>query len=302
MIVEKIKMKNFKKFEGIKEITFNEDINVLIGDNEAGKSTILTALDIVFSGSFSKIDSLGLETLFNVNVIKNFLNSDRVYTNLPELHIEIFLKDTGIFDLNGENYLDSNDIAHDGIKFTCIPNEAYSKEIVEILKDKDCVFPFEYYICNFSTFSNHPYNSYNRYVKHILIDNSNINNEYAIKEYTKSVYRAYTNKNIQNNNNNQYRQYRNLFEKEVLNKTNENLKNVKFGLSNSNKLSFENNLAVYDNEINIWNKGTGKQTMIKTEFALQKQIDNIDIILIEEPENHLSYSNMKKLVNTIFKI
>ena len=39
--------------------------------------------------------------------------------------------------------------------------------------------------------------------------------------------------------------------------------------------------------------------MIKTEFALQKQIDNIDIILIEEPENHLSYSNMKKLVNTI---
>ena len=115
------------------------------------------------------------------------------------------------------------------------------------------------------------------------------------------MYRAYTNKNIQNNNNNQYRQYRNLFEKEVLNKTNENLKNVKFGLSNSNKLSFENNLAVYDNEINIWNKGTGKQTMIKTEFALQKQIDNIDIILIEEPENHLSYSNMKKLVNTIIQ-
>ena len=79
MIVEKIKMKNFKKFEGIKEITFNEDINVLIGDNEAGKSTILTALDIVFSGSFSKVDSLGLETLFNVNVIKNFLFFKRLF-------------------------------------------------------------------------------------------------------------------------------------------------------------------------------------------------------------------------------
>lgn len=37
MIVEKIKMKNFKKFEGIKEIKFNEDINILIGDNEAQK-------------------------------------------------------------------------------------------------------------------------------------------------------------------------------------------------------------------------------------------------------------------------
>lgn len=57
MIVEKIRVKNFKKFEGIKEIKFNEDINVLIGDNEAGKSTILIALDIVFSGSIFKTNS-----------------------------------------------------------------------------------------------------------------------------------------------------------------------------------------------------------------------------------------------------
>ena len=61
MIVEKIKMKNFKKFEGIKEIKFNEDINILIGDNEAGKSTVQLALDIVFSGSFSKVDSIGID-------------------------------------------------------------------------------------------------------------------------------------------------------------------------------------------------------------------------------------------------
>lgn len=299
MIVEKIRVKNFKKFEGIKEIKFNEDINVLIGDNEAGKSTILTALDIVFSGSFSKVEALGIDTLFNVNAINGFLESDRNYSNLPELHIEVFLKDTGISDLNGENYLDSNNIECDGLKFTCIPNEAYSKQIVEILKNKNCVFPFEYYICNFSTFSNHPYNSYSKYIKHILIDNSNINNEYAIKEYTTSVYKAYTDKNIQNSNKNQYRQHRHLFETEVLNKTNESLNNVKFGLSNSNKLSLENNLAVYENGINISNKGTGKQTMIKTEFALQKQIDNIDMILIEEPENHLSYLNMKKLITNI---
>ena len=41
--------------------------------------------------------------------------------------------------------------------------------------------------------------------------------------------------------------------------------------------------------------------MIKTQFALQKQIDNIDIILIEEPENHLNYANMKKLINSIIQ-
>ena len=301
MIVEKIKMKNFKKFEGIKEIKFNEDINILIGDNEAGKSTVLLALDIVFSGSFSKVDSIGIDNLFNVNVINKFLESDRSYSNLPELHIEVFLKDTGISDLNGEDYIESSNIEHDGVKFACIPNEAYSKEIVEILANENCVFPFEYYICNFSTFCNHPYNSYNKYIKHILIDNSNINSEYAIREYTTSVYKAYTDKNIQNSNRNLYRQYRSQFERNVLKNTNNDLKSIRFGLSNSKKLSFENNLAVYENDINISNKGTGKQTMIKTQFALQKQIDNIDIILIEEPENHLSYANMKKLINSIIQ-
>ncbi len=300
MIIEKIRLKNFKKFEGLKEIKFNEDVNVLIGDNEAGKSTILTALDIVFSGSISKVENLGLDNLFNANCIKKFLESDRNYSNLPELHIEIFIKDTGISDLNGENYLDSNNTSCDGIKFTCIPNDSNSKEIVEILSNENCVFPFEYYICSFSTFSNHPYNSYNKYIKHVLIDNSNINNEYAIKEYTTSVYKAYTDKKLQNSNQNQYRQYRHAFESEILNKTNETLtNNIKFGLSNSTKLGLENNLSVYEDDINILNKGTGKQTMVKTEFALQKQIDNIDIILIEEPENHLSYSNMKKLITNI---
>lgn len=301
MILEKIKIKNFKKFEGIKEIKFNEDINIFIGDNEAGKSTILSALDIVFSGSISKVDSLGLENLFNINVIKKFLETDRSYSNLPELHIEIFLKETGNPDLNGENYIESNNVACDGIKFSCVPNDKNSKEIVEILKNKDCAFPFEYYICGFYTFSGHPYNSYNKYVKHIFIDNSNIQNEYAIKEYTTSMYKSYTDNNIQSSNKNQYRLYKRKFEKEVLTQTNQKLSNIKFGLSNSNKLKLENNLAVYENDIDISNKGTGKQTMVKTEFALKKQINNIDIILIEEPENHLSYSNVKRLIENIIK-
>ena len=130
MIVEKIRVKNFKKFEGIKEIKFNDDINVLIGDNEAGKSTILTALDIVFSGSFSKVEALGIDTLFNINAINSFLESDRNYSCLPELHIEVFLKDTGISDKNGENNIDSNNKECEGLKFNFIQNQANKKQKV----------------------------------------------------------------------------------------------------------------------------------------------------------------------------
>ncbi len=38
---------------------------------------------------------------------------------------------------------------------------------------------------------------------------------------------------------------------------------------------------------------------VKTELALKKASDDLHIVLIEEPENHLSHYNMKKLIERI---
>ena len=47
--MKKIKRMNiigFKKFKNFKT-EFNDDINIVIGDNESGKSTLLEAIDVV---------------------------------------------------------------------------------------------------------------------------------------------------------------------------------------------------------------------------------------------------------------
>ena len=51
--------------------------------------------------------------------------------------------------------------------------------------------------------------------------------------------------------------------------------------------------------MNMENKGKGKQCFIKAEFALNKKDSDLDVVLIEEPENHLSHINMKKLIQSI---
>ena len=56
---------------------------------------------------------------------------------------------------------------------------------------------------------------------------------------------------------------------------------------------------IYENEIGIDNKGTGRQVFVKTDFALERSGDNIDVILIEEPENHLSFVNLRKLIQRV---
>ena len=48
--------------------------------------------------------------------------------------------------------------------------------------------------------------------------------------------------------------------------------------------------------INIQNKGSGNQCILKIKSSIDKCAENIDIILIEEPENHLSDMNMKKML------
>ncbi len=73
MVIEKIKISNFKRYYGTHTINFNEKYNVIIGNNESGKSTIFTALDLVLSGSRNKIDNIGLESLFNKQIINEFI-------------------------------------------------------------------------------------------------------------------------------------------------------------------------------------------------------------------------------------
>ncbi|GHT03886.1 hypothetical protein AGMMS49573_07040 [Endomicrobiia bacterium] len=59
MKIKKLIVFNFKRFSFI-EINFKQNINVIVGDNESGKSSILSAIDLVLSGSIHKIETLGL--------------------------------------------------------------------------------------------------------------------------------------------------------------------------------------------------------------------------------------------------
>jgi predicted ATP-dependent endonuclease of OLD family len=58
-------------------------------------------------------------------------------------------------------------------------------------------------------------------------------------------------------------------------------------------------LTIFEGNISIDNKGKGRQCIIKTELALSRNDNDLEIVLLEEPENHLSHSNMKKLIQKI---
>lgn len=70
-----------------------------------------------------------------------------------------------------------------------------------------------------------------------------------------------------------------------------------FGIDNK-KVILESVISVYEDSIPLENKGSGMESLIKTEIALSREVD-LDSILIEEPENHLCFVNLRQMLQQI---
>jgi energy-coupling factor transporter ATP-binding protein EcfA2 len=296
--VEKIKFFNFRRFASF-EYEAREMRNVFIGDNEAGKSTILQAVDIVLSGSRSRVESLGLESLFHQGSVIEFLGGEKELANLPKLIIEIYLNDYGEIVLEGINNSDER-VCH-GLRLLCEPMDEYGEEIQAALAQEEPLFPYEYYSIQFSTFSGQSYTQNRRFLRHILIDSSIIGSEYATRQYTKSLYEANTDLIQRHQISHAYRHSKSGFVADSLAGLNADLGDVSFDIKNDSKSNLEQDLMITEGGIPVAQMGKGNQCFIKAEFALQQREDAtpIDLVLIEEPENHLSHVNMKRLVSRI---
>jgi len=298
-IVAKLKLHNFRRFREF-SVDFNDEMNLLIGDNESGKSSILQALDLVMSGSRSKVDTLSLESLMNIDIISEYLAGTKAFEDLPVMWAEVYLNEQNNPDLNGKNHSEGID-CRDGLKLLCEPMDEYGNEIADILKEAEPNFPFEYYSIKFKTFSGESYTGYRRFMKHLLLDGSQINNEYATREYVKKMYRANVDDREKNKHQNEYRKHKSQFRNNVLSHLNDRLNSYKFSVATNTKSNLETDLMITEDDISIENKGKGRQCFIKTEFALQRSSTGnpLNVLLLEEPENHLSHTNMKKLVSMI---
>lgn len=295
--IKKLILKNFKRFRTL-EIDFDKELNILIGGNEAGKSSVLQALDVVMSASRSKVEGIGLESLFNVACIDEFMDGARKIADLPTMFIEAYLDGFTDHELNGKNHR-KRDVEIDGIKLVCEPVDEYTKHIEEVLKDPNSSFPFEYYAIHFSTFGGFPVHPYKKPLKHLLIDSSQINNEYATREYTRSMYLANASVLERNRHGLEYRNAKTRFRDAVLVDINEKLPDYKFGVKSNPRASIETDIMITEGDIPIDSKGKGRQCFIKIEFALRDREHTLDVVLLEEPENHLSHVHTRKLVDRI---
>lgn len=77
-------------------------------------------------------------------------------------------------------------------------------------------------------------------------------------------------------------------------------KKVELSVELLSKNAWENSLMTYLDDVPFHYMGKGEQCIVKTELALaHKKSKEASVILIEEPENHLSHSKLNQFVHSI---
>lgn len=97
MYIDKLTITNFRGFSNESTIKFNEDINVLIGSNNSGKTTILKALSILFSKESNK--------KLNVNDFNRNISIDELLKSPPQITISATLTESDDDDAYSDDLL-----------------------------------------------------------------------------------------------------------------------------------------------------------------------------------------------------
>ncbi len=299
--ISKIKLENYKRFRQYEFIP-NEKTNILVGDNEAGKSTILEAIDLVISGNVRKAESIGIDRMINAESIEEFIKGKKKYNELPEVKIELFLNGNFGFEMEGKN--NSDGVTACGIRMICAPDPEYEHEIVDSIKADPNFFPYDYYTVRFSTFADEGYSGYKKKIRSVFIDSSNLNSDYATKDFVKRMYSHYTEGNVKERviHKSKFRQLKNQFEIENLTELNSRVpegEDYSFKFRGNDCTNFSDELMIYEKSVPLDNKGTGTQIFVKVDFVLSHSGENVEVILIEEPENHLSHVKLRALIDKI---
>jgi predicted ATP-dependent endonuclease of OLD family len=315
-MISRLIVSNYKRFTEL-DVSFNADLNILVGDNESGKSTILEcinlALNFKINGRFPQYEITPF--LFPKSVVTDYVTAVRANPSapLPELFIELYFNDdASLAHLNGS--MNSIREAHNGVKVVVRFDENYRTAYQTFATENHAsisTIPIEYYQIVRYSFAdeNQQLDFRNKPAVSALLDATNI----KLQSGTDSYVRTIINEVLDDGQKAALAlAFRNLkeqfFADEAIQAINAVLdsrkgditeKDLGVSVDSSQKSNWDAHLIPYLDQMPFHFAGMGEQSSLKLLLTLNKEAETSQIILIEELENHLSFSTMARLLSRI---
>lgn len=312
MAIHKIKIKNFKCFNELFELELNKGLNILVGNNETGKSTILEAIHLSLTGLYGgrNIRSELSQYLFNKEVVEQYISSINEGKALPPPTVSIEVFFDGSIDPEYEGNDNSEHLACEGLKFEIAFNDKYITEYNSLISKKEMMsLPIEYYEATWSTFARQGVTIKSIPIKSAMIDSSNYRYQNGSDVYISRIVKDLLSPEEITAVSQAHRRMKDSFIGDDSIKTiNERISRessivdgaVSLTVDLGTKNAWENSLVTQLNDVPFGYIGKGAQCVMKTELALtHKSAQKAQIVLLEEPESHLSFSKLNQLIKAI---
>lgn len=312
-MIEKIMVRNYRIFESF-DLDFNPGMNILVGDNDVGKSTLLEAVHLALTAKLNgRPFTYELSPyLFNMNITAAYVKALIRGQNAtpPEMIIDLFLKDdadTAI--LRGSNNLTGNDAV--GVRIRASMSSEFEAEYRNFIAEpsKIKLIPAEYYTVEWLGFSGNGITFRSIPATASFIDASSIRLQNGADYHLQSIIKEHLDAKERVELSRSYRSTREEFsEHPSVKAVNSKLggakgdvsdRSLSLGIDITQRYTWESSLVAHLDGLPFQYVGDGEQNTLKILLALNRKAEDAHVVLIEEPENHLSFSSLNILISKV---
>ncbi len=314
MHIKKIKIEGFKTFRWF-ELPLNKHLNIIVGDNETGKTTLLEAINLVLS---SQLDGRNIQYdlnpyIFNSGMVKSYFTAIKngEHASPPYILIEAYLDDGESSDLTrlkGTNNSEGENCP--GLYLKVELNEDFTEDFSKYSKasENPDILPTEYYTTVWRSFADNSVATRNLPFRATIIDTSLSRGHLGPNKYISRIISDVLEDDQRFWLSTAYRKLKHSFMgEEGIKKINAHLaekkgdvtaKTLTVAMDMSARSTWDSGITAHLDDIPFDSVGKGEQCRVQIKLAIEAAGDS-NVLLIEEPENHLSHSNMYKLIEEI---
>lgn len=312
-MIQKVVIRNYRSLRRL-DVDLLPGINIVVGDNETGKSTLIEAINLALTGRIHGRPFAQELTPYLVNsgATRDYVEQLNATppSPPPSIIIEVYLNNVENAEiLQGNNNLYGENAC--GIRLQAALSEDFLEEYKNYIARPDEVrlAPTEYYRVEWVGFSGNYVTARSVPAAVSVIDPTTIRMQSGIDHHLQHIIRTHLDPKERVELSREYRNLReNFSEREAVKAVNAKLsadsgsltdRDFSLGVDISQRYTWESSLIAHLDDIPFPYIGKGEQSALKTLLAITQRADEAHVVLIEEPENHLSFPSLRRLIARI---
>lgn len=309
-MITKIKIHGYRIY---KDLTLepNPKLNLIVGANESGKSTLMEAIGLALTGRINgRTASEELNPYwFNSELIEEFVRQ-RTSGNpvaWPVIRIELFLENRDeLQKLCGAINTDLPTNACPGISMTVLPDPAYSEDLDEWAKNASPLLPVEYYSIDWRSFADEVITKRPPQLATAIIDSQTVRSSTGVDYHMRHILNDGLQPAERAAISVAYRKIKASMSDTALKSVNERMAEahatlhdepIVLAMDQSARTSWEGAVTPHVNNIPFSMSGQGQQASVKIALAMSRHSERTNFVMVEEPENHLTHTSLTTLIS-----